>query len=126
MRVLVAFTAVAIFLAGLGIYGLLSFAVTMRRQEFGIRMALGAQHRDIFGIVVRHGAILAIAGLVPGLALAYVAARLMDSLLAGIKPADALTFSSAAFLCLATAILGSVVPALRAVRVDPASVMRTE
>jgi putative ABC transport system permease protein len=126
MRVLVAFTAVAIFLAGLGIYGLLSFAVTMRRQEFGIRMALGAQHRDIFGIVVRHGAILAIAGLVPGVALAYVAARLMDSLLAGIKPADALTFSSAAFLCLATAILGSVVPALRAVRVDPASVMRTE
>ncbi len=126
LRVLIAFTAVAIFLAGLGIYGLLSFAVTMRRQEFGIRMALGAQNRDIFGIVLRQGAILAVAGLVPGLALAYAAAKLMDSLLAGIQPGDALTFSSAALLCLATALLGSLVPALRAVRVDPASVMRTE
>ncbi len=126
LRVLIAFTAVAIFLAGLGIYGLLSFAVTMRRQEFGIRMALGAQNKDIFGIVFRQGALLAVAGLIPGLALAYIAAKLMESLLAGIKPADSLTFSTAAILCFVTAILGALVPAFRATRVDPASVMRAE
>ena len=126
MRVLVVFTAVAILLAGLGIYGLLSFAVAMRQQEFGIRMALGARQRDVFKMVLEQGALLAVAGLVPGLALAYLAARLLRSLLAGVKPADALTFSSAAVLCLVTALLGTLLPALRAVRADPAAVMRAE
>jgi predicted permease len=126
MRVLVVFTAVAILLAGLGIYGLLSFAVTMREQEFGIRMALGARQADVFKMVLEQGAALALAGLLPGLALAYVAARLLQSLLAGVKPADALTFSAAAVLCFVTALLGTLLPALRAVRADPAAVMRAE
>ena len=126
MRVLTTFTAIAILLAGLGIYGLLSFTVSLRQQEFGIRMALGARHGDIFGMVLGQGARLAVAGLVPGLALAYGVARLLGSLLAGVRPADALTFSSAAVLCLITTLVGTVVPALRAIRVDPAAMMRAE
>jgi predicted permease len=126
MRVLVVFTGIAILLAGLGIYGLLSFTVSMRQQEFGIRMALGAGQGDIFKMVLGQGVVLALAGLLPGLALAYIAARLLQSLLAGVKPADALTFSTAAGLCLITALLGTLIPAIRAVRADPAAVMRAE
>ncbi len=126
MRVLVVFTGVAIVLAGLGIYGLLAFTVSMRQQEFGIRLALGAGQGDIFKMVLLQGARLAVAGLVPGLALAYIAARLMQSLLAGVRPADALTFSTAAALCLITTLLGTLFPALRAVRSDPTAVMRAE
>jgi predicted permease len=126
MRVLVVFTGVAIVLAGLGIYGLLAFTVSMRQQEFGIRLALGAGHGDIFKMVLVQGAVLAVAGLVPGLALAYIAARLMESLLAGVRPADALTFSTAAALCLITTLLGTLFPALRAVRADPTAIMRAE
>ena len=126
MRVLVIFTGVAILLAGLGIYGLLSFTVSLRQQEFGIRVALGAGHGDIFWMVLRQGGILAVAGLLPGLMLAYIAARLLESLLAGVRPADGLTFAAAAVLCLSTTMLGTLAPALRAVRVDPTSVMRAE
>ena len=84
MRVLVVFTGVAILLAGLGIYGLLAFTVSMRQQEFGIRIALGAGHGDIFKMVLLQGAYLAVAGLLPGLGFAYIAARLLQSLLAGV------------------------------------------
>jgi predicted permease len=126
MRVLLVFTGVAIVLAGLGIYGLLAFTVSMRQQEFGIRLALGAGQGNIFTMVLRQGALLALAGLLPGLALAYIAARLIQSLLAGVQPADALTFSMAAALCLVTALLGTLFPALRAVRADPTAVMRVE
>ena len=126
MRVLITFTAIAVLLAGLGIYGLLSFTVSLRKQEFGIRMALGAQQGDIFKMVLRQGAVLALVGLVPGLVLAYVVARLLESLLAGIGPADIVTFSSAAALCFVTTLAGSIFPALRAVSVDPTVVMRAE
>jgi predicted permease len=126
MRVLIVFTGVAILLAGLGIYGLLAFTVSLRQQEFGIRIALGAAQSDIFVMVLRQGAYLAGIGLLPGLALAYLAARLLESLLAGVQPADALTFSMAVLLCLITTLLGTVVPALRAVRADPTAVMRAE
>ncbi len=126
MRVLVIFTGVAIVLAALGIYGLLAFTVSMRQQEFGIRIALGAGQGNIFAMVLRQGAGLAIAGLLPGLALAYLAARLLESLLAGVRPADPLTFSITAGLCLITTLLGTLFPALRAVRADPTAVMRAE
>ena len=126
MRVLIVFTGVAILLAGLGIYGLLAFTVSLRQQEFSIRIALGAAQGDIFTMVLRQGAYLAVIGLLPGLALAYLAARLLESLLAGVQPADALTFSVAVILCLITTLLGTLVPALRAVRVDPSAVMRAE
>jgi predicted permease len=126
MRVLIVFTGVAILLAGLGIYGLLAFTVSLRQQEFGIRIALGAAQGDIFSMVLRQGAYLAVIGLLPGLVLAYLAARLLESLLAGVQPADVLTFSVAVILCLITTLLGTLVPALRAVRSDPSAVMRAE
>ena len=125
-RVLMTFTSVAILLAGLGIYGLLSFTVSLRQQEFGIRMALGARQGDIFRMVLAKGAILAVAGLVPGLLLAYGAARLLESLLAGLKPADGLTFFAATVLCFTATLAGTLAPALRAIRTDPTSVMRVE
>jgi hypothetical protein len=125
-RVLMTFTALAVLLAGLGIYGLLSFTVSLRQQEFGIRMALGARQGDIFALVLRKGTVLAIAGLVPGLLLAYGAGRLLESLLAGLKPADLLTFAAATLLCFCAVLLGTLVPALRAIRTDPTSVMRAE
>jgi ABC-type antimicrobial peptide transport system permease subunit len=125
-RVLMTFTGVAILLAGLGIYGLLSFTVSLRQQEFGIRMALGARQGDIFKMVLTRGAILAIAGLVPGLVLAYFAARWLESLLAGVKPGDLATFSGATVLCFTATLLGTLLPALRAIRVDPTTVMRAE
>ena len=126
MRVLIVFTGVAIVLAGLGLYGLLAFMVSMRQQEFGIRLALGAGPGDLFKMVLLQGMKLAVAGLLPGLLLAYIAARLLESLLAGVQPADALTFSTAAALCLITTLLGTLFPALRAVRADPTAVMRAE
>ena len=125
-RVLMTFTGVAILLAGLGIYGLLSFTVSLRQQEFGIRMALGARQGDIFKMVLTRGAILAIAGLVPGLVLAYFAARWLESLLAGVKPGDLATFSGATVLCFTATLLGTLLPALRAIKVDPTTVMRAE
>ena len=98
----------------------------MRQQEFGIRIALGAGQGNIFsdGVTTRRRA--GMAGLLPGLALAYIAARLLESLLAGVRPADPLTFSIAAGLCLITTLLGTLFPALRAVRADPTAVMRAE
>jgi putative ABC transport system permease protein len=94
--------------------------------EFGIRLALGAGPGDLFRMVLLQGIKLAVVGLLPGLVLAYIAARLLESLLAGVQPADALTFSTAAALCLITTLLGTLFPALRAVRADPTAVMRAE
>jgi putative ABC transport system permease protein len=126
VRILGAFAAIAFFLAAIGIHGLLGFAVSQRSQEIGVRMALGAQPGDILRMVVSRGITLALAGVIPGIALAYVAGRSMHALLAGITPADPLTFSAVAVLAVVMTIAGTLVPALRAVRVDPISVMRVE
>ncbi|HXW17126.1 MAG TPA: ABC transporter permease [Candidatus Acidoferrales bacterium] len=126
IRVLVTFTAVAILLAGLGIYGISAFAVSMRQQEFGIRIALGAQSSDILGMVLRQAAALAATGLLAGTVLAWGAGRMLENLLAGVRPTDALTFAIAAGVCVLTALTGAMMPAMRAVKIDPVSVMRTE
>jgi predicted permease len=126
LRVLGAFALIAFVLAGIGIHGLLSFSVSQRTQEIGVRMALGAQSGDILSMVVRRSVVLVAAGVIPGVALAYAAGRSMEALLAGIKPADAATLASAMGLSVAMAILGSVMPTLRALRVDPLAAMRTE
>jgi predicted lysophospholipase L1 biosynthesis ABC-type transport system permease subunit len=126
VRVLAAFAAIAFLLAGIGIHGLLSFAVSQRNREIGVRMALGAASGDILRMVMRQGVWVALAGVVPGLALAYVAARLMQALLAGVQPGDLPTFLSAAGLCLVMTLVGSFLPALRAVRIDPMTAIRTE
>jgi predicted permease len=126
LRVLGAFAAIAFLLAGIGIYGLLACAVSQRAREIGVRRALGAQSADILTMVLRSGVLTAAMGVAPGLALAYGAGRAMEALLAGVEPGDAPTFAAAAALCLLMTVSGSVVPALRALRVDPMTVVRTE
>jgi predicted permease len=126
LRVIGVFAAIAILLAGIGIHGLLSYAVSQRTQEFGVRIALGAQSGEILKMVLRDGVILAATGIMVGTALAYVAGRAMQTLLAGIKPADPGTFLIAIALALIMTIAGSLLPARRAVRVDPTTALRTE
>ena len=126
VRILLAFAAIAFILAAIGIHGLLSFSVSSRQHEIGVRIALGAQRGDIMRMVMRQGAILAAAGVIPGLLIAYAAGRSMQGLLAGIEPADAVTFISAGALCVVMTMIGTFVPARRAVRVDPSTAFRSE
>jgi putative ABC transport system permease protein len=126
LRLLGALAAVALLIAGLGVHGLLSFAVSKRSQEMGVRRALGAQAPKIVGLVLREGLLLALAGIVIGVAVAYAAARGMGALLFGVRPEDPFTLAAATLLCLATAVVGCLRPALRAARVDPLSALRAE
>jgi predicted permease len=126
LRVLGAFAIVAFFLAAVGIHGLLSFAVSQRRQEIGVRIALGAQRSDILSMVVWRGVLLAAAGVIPGVALAYAAARMMEALLVGVQPGDAATFLTVVVLAVVMTLAGSLLPALRALRVDPMTAIRAE
>ena len=126
VRVLSAFAVIAFLLAGIGIHGLLSFSVSQRAQEIGVRMALGAQSGDILRMVVRRSVLLALAGVIPGVALAYVAGRSMEALLAGVKAADAPTLLAAVGLSALMTLMGSVMPTLRALRVDPITALRAE
>jgi predicted permease len=123
---LASFAALAVILAGIGIHGLLSFSVTQRTQEIGVRMALGAQPADIMKMVLREGVLLAVAGVVLGAVVAYLAGRVMEALLAGLRPQDAATFLTAITVSVMMTILGSIFPALRAIHVDPATTIRVE
>ena len=125
-RALGVFAAAALALAALGIHGLLAFSVSEREREIGVRVALGAQPADVLRMVVRHGVRLAAVGVVVGVALAYGAGRAMTALLAGISPADPAAFLAAASLAIATALAGSLLPARRAVRLDPVRAIRAE
>jgi putative ABC transport system permease protein len=126
VRVLGVFALIAFVLAAIGIHGLLSFAVSQRVQEIGVRVALGARSSDILSMVMWRGAILAIAGIVPGVLLAYAAGRSMEALLAGVKPADGPTLAAAVALAFLMTILGTLAPTLRALRVDPITALRAE
>jgi putative ABC transport system permease protein len=126
VRVLAGFAAVAILLAGIGIHGLLAFTVSQRQQEFGVRMALGAQPGDILQLVLRQGVLLALAGVAAGLLLAYGTGRTLQALLAGVSPADPTTLVIALALALLMTMAGSLWPAMHASRVDPLTVMRVE
>ncbi len=125
-RLLAGFAALAFLLAAVGIHGLLAFAVSQRSREIGVRMALGAVPRNILGMVMRQAATVALAGVLPGAALAYLAARAMQALLAGVSPDDPATFAAAIGLCVAMTLLGSWLPAWRAVKVDPITALRAE
>ena len=126
LRVLGILAAVALLLAGIGIHGLLAFAVSARRQEIGVRLALGAQSGMITRMILREGLVLGLAGLFPGVLVAYAAGRAMQSLLVGVEPGDAATFAAAVLLCLVTTVFGCVLPALRASRIDPIAALRSE
>jgi putative ABC transport system permease protein len=126
VRVLGAFALVAYLLAAIGIHGLLAFSVSSRRREIGVRMALGAQRSEIVRLITRKIVLLALAGVLPGIVIAFAAGRAMRSLLAGITPNDGITFGAAVALCILMTLLGCLVPTLRAVRVQPAEALRSE
>jgi putative ABC transport system permease protein len=120
------FAVTALLLAGLGIYGVISYIVSARTHEIGIRRALGAQDRSILQMVLRQGLSLAIAGAAVGLVGALIVSHLMAGLLYGVRPTDPLTFAGVALLLIGVALLACYIPARRAVRVDPLVALRHE
>jgi putative ABC transport system permease protein len=125
-RVLGGFAMIAFLLAAVGIHGLLSFAVSRRAQEIGVRMALGAQRSTILTMILADAARLSAIGVIAGAAVAYAAGRYIQAMLAGVNPADAPTYIGAIALCIVMTLLGALAPAVRAIAVDPASVIRVE
>jgi ABC-type antimicrobial peptide transport system permease subunit len=113
------FAASALALAALGIYGLLSYAVTERQQEISIRMALGAQPGGVRWMVLRQGLTLAVIGSVVGVAAAYASARQIASLLYGVSPGDPVALTGVALVALLSATVACALPAWRASRIDP-------
>jgi putative ABC transport system permease protein len=124
MLMLGVFSATALALALIGIYGVLSYSVAQRRQEFGIRLALGAERSDILRLVVRQGLILAIAGIAIGLVAALLFTRLMSSLLYKVGARDLATFLLAPLLFVCVALFASYLPARKATKVDPMEALR--
>ena len=119
-----AFAAFALLIAGVGLFGVLSYSVAQRSREIGVRTALGAQLRDIVGLVVRQSMAIALAGLAIGIVASYWVSRLLTTFLYGVTPHDAFSYAAVAIVLLAVAALASVVPARRAARVDPVKVLR--
>jgi predicted permease len=126
MSLFAVFSALALGLAAVGLYAVVSYSVQQRRQEIGIRMALGARAEQVGSSVVRRGLGLIMAGTALGALAALWLGRFLAGLVFGVGTTDPATFAGVAFLLLATAVLASLVPALRAARVDPARVLRSE
>jgi len=126
MTLLVVFAGIALLLSAVGIYGVISYAVSQRTQEIGIRMALGAQRANVLLMVVRQAVVLAAAGIAAGALGAWLLGGLMKSLLFGVRPSDPLTFFTVAAVLALAGTLAASVPALRATRVDPVVALRAE
>jgi putative ABC transport system permease protein len=113
------FAVIAMVLCAVGIYGVIGYSVGQRLREFGIRMALGAQPRDVLLMVLRHSSIILLAGLLPGLILAFVLARFITAFLYGVNPNSPLAFLIMAIILAGVGLLASFIPARRAAKVDP-------
>jgi putative ABC transport system permease protein len=126
MILLGVFAGAALLLAGVGIYGVVSYSVSQRRREMGIRIAIGAERGDVLRLVLGQGARAATLGIALGMAAALALTRLMASLLFGVSAADPLTFLAVALVLTIAALAASYIPARRAMRVDPMVVLRHE
>jgi ABC-type antimicrobial peptide transport system permease subunit len=123
---LTCFAGIALVLAAIGLYGLLSYMVVQRTLEIGLRMALGAQRSDVLGMIVRRGLTLALIGVGAGLAVSAMITRLLSGMLFHIQPTDPLTFAVTAALLLLVGIAASSVPAYRAARMNPMKTLREQ
>jgi putative ABC transport system permease protein len=123
MVIAIAFGVVALFLAAIGVYGVLASQVTERRREIGIRMALGSSASDVFRLVMRDGACMTVLGIVAGFAGTAGMTRLMAGLLYGVRPTDPVVIGGVAFLLATVALVATWLPARRAARVNPAVVL---
>jgi ABC-type antimicrobial peptide transport system permease subunit len=126
MLLLSSFAGIALLLAVVGIYGVISYVVSSSTQEVGVRMALGAQKDDLLKMVIGNGIRLVLVGMAIGIAGALVLTRLLSSLLFGVARTDPATFVVVALLLLSTALLACYIPARRATRVDPMTALRFE
>lgn len=126
MNVLGAFAAMAVLLAAIGIYGVMSYSVMQRAREFGIRLALGAARRDVVTLVLRQGLAMVSFGVVLGLGGALLTTRVIETLLFGVSATDPSVFAAIVALLSATAWVAAYLPARRAARLDPLSTLRSE
>jgi putative ABC transport system permease protein len=126
MTLLGAFAALALLLSSIGLYGVLSYAVTQRSRELGLRIALGASTASVMRMVVVRGLVLTAAGLTFGLALAWAATRAMQNVLYGVTAGDPSTYVAVVGLMATIALLASYLPARRAARLDPITVLRAD
>jgi putative ABC transport system permease protein len=124
MTLVAGFAGAALILAAVGLYGLMAHMVSQRTREIGIRLALGAQTRQVRWMVIRRGAILAAAGLLAGLVGAYAGRRVLETQLYQVSPTDITTLAGAAAVLLLVALLASYIPARRAVSIDPVEALR--
>jgi putative ABC transport system permease protein len=119
-----AFAVVALVLAAVGIYGVMSHAVSRRTHEMGVRIALGASKGDVMGLIVGRGMVVVFAGAIAGVAGAIGLTRLMNTIIYGVRPTDPLTFGGVTVFLLLVAVLACWIPARRATRVDPLTALR--